>query len=76
MKKLMYTLICLFLFINISAKEIIVIDTSKEIFNKKALVILNGFGDYKIIVHKDGIVDKNGNQMSEDLTINYNISQN
>ena len=39
-------------------------------------MILNGYGDYKIIVHKDGIVDKNGNQMSEDLTINYTVSQN
>ena len=39
-------------------------------------MVLNGYGDYKIIVHKDGIVDKNGNQMSEDLTINYTVSQN
>ena len=47
MKKLMNTLICLFLFVNVFAKEIIVIDTSKAISEKKALVILNGFGDSK-----------------------------
>ena len=39
-------------------------------------MVLNGYGDYKIIIHKDGINDKNGNQMSEDLTINYTVSQN
>ena len=47
MKKLMNTLICLFLFVNVFAKEIIVIDTTKTISEKKALVILNGFGDSK-----------------------------
>ena len=39
-------------------------------------MVLNDYGDYKIIVHKDGIVDKSGNQMSEDLTIIYSVSQN
>ena len=47
MKKLMNTLICLFLFANVFAKKIIVIDTTKTISEKKALVILNGFGDSK-----------------------------
>ena len=47
MKKLMITLICLFLFVNVFSEEVIVIDTSKAIFQKKALVILNGFGDSK-----------------------------
>ena len=47
MKKLMNTLICLFLFVNVFAEEVIVIDTTKAIFQKKALVILNGFGDSK-----------------------------
>ena len=39
-------------------------------------MVFNGYGDYKIIVHKDGIVDKYGNQMLEDLTINFNVTQN
>ena len=43
----MITLICLTLFSNVFAEEVIVIDTTKDIFHKKALVILNGFDSKK-----------------------------
>ena len=47
MKKLIYTLIFCLLFNSIYAQEVIIIDTSKYVFEKQALVILNGFGDSK-----------------------------
>ncbi len=47
MKKLIYTLIFCLLFNSIDAQEIIIIDTSENVFDKQALVILNGFGDSK-----------------------------
>ena len=47
MKKLSYTLIFFLLFNSIDAQEVIIIDTSECIFEKQALVILNGFGDSK-----------------------------
>ena len=47
MKKLICTLIFYLLFNSIYAQEVIIIDTSENIFEKQALVILNGFGDSK-----------------------------
>ena len=47
MKKLIYTLIFCLLFNSIYAQEVIIIDTSENISDKQALVILNGFGDSK-----------------------------
>ncbi len=47
MKKLIYTLIFCLLFNSIYAQEVIIIDTSKNVSNQQALVILNGFGDSK-----------------------------
>ena len=47
MKKLIYTLIFCLLFNSIYAQEVIIIDTSENVFEKQALVILNGFGDSK-----------------------------
>ncbi|HIG33023.1 MAG TPA: hypothetical protein EYQ09_06290 [Flavobacteriales bacterium] len=47
MKKLIYTLIFWLLFNSIYAQEVIIIDTSENVFEKQALVILNGFGDSK-----------------------------
>ena len=47
MKKLIYTLIFCLLFNSIYAQEVIIIDTSESVFDKQALVILNGFGDSK-----------------------------
>ena len=47
MKKLIYTLIFFLLFNSIYAQEVIFIDTSEYVFEKQALVILNGFGDSK-----------------------------
>ena len=47
MNKLIYKLIFCLLFNSISAQEVIIIDTSENIFEKQALVILNGFGDSK-----------------------------
>jgi hypothetical protein len=49
MKKLIYTLIFCLLFNSIDAQEVIIIDTSESVFDKQALVILNGFGDSKKI---------------------------
>ena len=47
MNKLIYTLIFCLLFNSIYAQEVIIIDTSENISDKQALVILNGFGDSK-----------------------------
>ena len=47
MIRLINTLMFCLLFNNIYAQEVIIIDTSEDISEKKALVILNGFGDSK-----------------------------
>ena len=47
MKKLIYKLIFCLLFNSLYAQEVIIIDTLKNVHEKKALVILNGFGDSK-----------------------------
>ena len=47
MNKLIYTLILCLLFNSIYAQEVIIIDTSKNVSDQQALVILNGFGDSK-----------------------------
>ena len=39
-------------------------------------LLYNGTGNYKIIVHKDGILDQNGNFMAEDFVINYTVTEN
>jgi len=47
MNKLIFPLIFWLLFNSVHAQEVIIIDTSYAIFDKQALVILNGFGDSK-----------------------------
>ena len=47
MNKLIYTLIFCLLFNSIYAQEVVIIDTSKNVSDQQALVILNGFGDSK-----------------------------
>ena len=47
MKRLIHPFILFLLFNNVYAQEVIIVDTSQGVSEKKALVLLNGFGDSK-----------------------------
>ncbi len=60
MKKIILFQICILLCYSIYSKDVIIIDSTKDISNKEALVVLNGFGSSKrtIEIQKDFFKEK------------------